>query len=119
MVKKVFLVLILTILLISTTNIVQASGFIEGAQGFIKNGEAKEPIDLGNYKETSDSVYNILLILGTVAAVIVGAILGLQFMVGSVEQKGKIKEALLPYFVGCVVIFGAFGIWKLVITILR
>ena len=40
-------------------------------------------------------------------------------MAGSVEQKAKVKDSLVPYIVGCTVIFGAFGIWKLVVTILR
>ena len=40
-------------------------------------------------------------------------------MAGSVEQKAKVKDALVPYIVGCIVIFGAFGIWKLVLTLLE
>ena len=64
-----------------------------------------------------DTLYNTLLIIGIAVAVIVGIILGIQFITGSVEQKSKIKESLIPYFVGCAVIFGALGIWKLVITI--
>ena len=119
MVKKVYLILILTILLVSTTNMVQASGIFQGANDFISLGQGKEPINLDNLNNASDKIYNILLILGTVIAVIVGSILGIQFITGSVEQKGKVKEALIPFVIGCVVIFGAFGIWKLVITILK
>ncbi len=40
-------------------------------------------------------------------------------MAGSVEQKAKVKDSLVPYIVGCIVIFGAFGIWKLVLTLLE
>ena len=38
-------------------------------------------------------------------------------MCGSVEQQAKVKEMLMPYAIGCIVIFGAFGIWKLAVTI--
>lgn len=121
MVKKVFLILILTILLISTTNIVQASSIFQGADNWIENGAnsagtviKQDKLDLMN-----NTLYNILLIIGTAVAVIVGAVLGIQFITGSVEQKGKIKEALIPFVIGCVVIFGAFGIWRIVITILK
>ncbi len=31
---------------------------------------------------------------------------------GSVEAKAQIKEKLIPYVVGCAIMFGAFGIWK-------
>ncbi len=120
MVKKIFLILVLIILLISTINIVQASSIFQGADNFISTGEGKNPIDnLDNLDNASEKIYNILLILGTVIAVIVGSILGIQFITGSVEQKGKVKESLIPFVIGCVVIFGAFGIWRLVIIMLR
>lgn len=64
----------------------------------------------------SSTIYNILLAIATIAAVIIGAILGIQFMLASAEDKAKVKESLLPFVVGCVVVFGSFGIWKLVVT---
>ena len=47
----------------------------------------------------------------------IGGILGIQIMWGSIEQQVKAKEMIMPYVVGCIVIFGAFGIWKLAVTI--
>ena len=38
-------------------------------------------------------------------------------MLGSVEEKADIKAAMVPFIIGCVVVFGAFGIWKIVVTI--
>ena len=57
--------------------------------------------------------------MGIVLAVLVGGVLGVKFMIASAEDKAKIKEAMIPYVLGCIVIFGAFGIWKLAITILN
>lgn len=65
-----------------------------------------------------NKIYNILFAIGVALSVIVGAILGIKFMVGSVEEQAKIKETLIPYVIGCVIIFGAFGIWKLLVTLL-
>lgn len=48
---------------------------------------------------------------------IVGTILGIQFMVASAEDKAKVKEAIVPYVVGCIVIFGAFTIWGTAVNI--
>lgn len=39
-------------------------------------------------------------------------------MLGGIEEQAKIKETLIPYIVGCIVIFGAFGIWKLAVSIM-
>ena len=120
--RKIFFILIIFILMICSTHIVQAttiSNIIQGADGFITNGSSTDVIATDKLKSASDIIYNILLILGTIIAVIVGVVLGIQFIMGSVEQKAKVKDSLIPFIVGCVVIFGAFEIWKLVITILR
>lgn len=63
-------------------------------------------------------LYNSLLVIATIIAVIVGLVIAIQFMTGSVGERAKIKETLIPYIAGCIVIFGAFGIWKLVVNIL-
>ena len=52
-------------------------------------------------------------------AVVVAAYLGIKFITSSVEEQAKVKESLIPFVVGCVVIFGAFGIWKLVTNLLE
>lgn len=63
-------------------------------------------------------LYNIIFPLGVVITVAVGGILGIKFMLASAEDKAKVKESLLPYGIGCAVIFGAFGIWKICLEIL-
>ena len=62
-------------------------------------------------------IYNILLIIGMAVAVVIGTVLGVKFLIGSMEEKAQIKEALIPFVIGCVVVFGAFGIWKAVISV--
>ena len=89
---------------------------------FISNGETvanadKDTVDETEFKDLIKKLYNILLALGVALSVIIGAILGIKFMMGSVEEQAKIKEMIMPYVMGCVVVFGAFGIWKLVIEL--
>ena len=67
----------------------------------------------------SNTVYNILFILGIVIAVIWGLVIAIKFITGSVEEKAEVKKTLIPYVAGCVVLFGAFTIWKIVVTILQ
>lgn len=124
--KHITIILIITFLLLSfsvcysQTNATSISNIVSGADGFIQSGKQNNnKIDNQQLSSLSDIIYNALLIIGTVIAMIVGVVLGIQFITGSVEAKSKVKEALIPYVVGCVVIFGAFGIWKLAITILQ
>lgn len=87
------------------------------ADSFISQGAIK-------YNETylqnfSKTMYNILLAVGVAIAVIIGGIIGIKLMTASVEEKAQVKELLVPYVVGCIVVFGGFAIWKLVVTILE
>lgn len=102
----------------------QGEGFLEEGE---KNNEYKEDehgnvisspaLDEGRLKESVNQVYNILLTIGIVLSVLLGAILGIKYMVGSIEDQAKIKETLIPYALGCFVVFGAFGIWKIIINL--
>lgn len=102
-------------------NTVQAdsiSDVISGGDSFVQAGKDQSlTIDSNKIKNTSNTIYNILLIVGMCVAIIVSGILGIQFMVGSAEEKAKIKDSLIPFIIGCIVVFGAFGIWKIFIII--
>jgi len=122
--KSIFIIILAFMLLLLSTNytyVYSISGeTIDGAEGFVQKGEqAESPIDEQQTKVMTDLLYNLVLIIGTACAMIVGVYLGIQFVTGSVEQKSKIKETLIPFIAGCVVMFGAFGIWKIVIEVLR
>ena len=126
MIKKIFLLFIIILLLLSSTFLceVQAlsiGNIINSAENFVEGGKenADNAMNMAKLNRTSNIIYNTLLIIGICAAVIIATILGIQFITGSVEQKVKVKESLVPFLVGCIVIFSAFGIWKLVIELLR
>lgn len=91
---------------------------MSGADSFVNEGESNVSIDENLLGETAGFLYNMLLAFGIITAVIVGSILGIKYMIGSVEEKAEYKQTLLAYLISCVVVFGAFGIWKLVINIL-
>ena len=120
----IFFMIIAFIILLSTNVIVQAtslSNIFGGAENFVNSGKAnsENAINTEILSDTSNLIYNTFVIIGVCAAVIVGAILGLKFIMGSVEEKVKVKESLVPFIIGCVVLFGAFGIWRLVIILIR
>lgn len=97
------------------------SSMISGSDKFIQIGEkdADKTISQESMKDLSSTIYNVLLVLGVAIAVILGAILGIKFIIEGAEGKAEVKKALAPYIAGCVVVFGAFTIWKIVVTILQ
>lgn len=92
---------------------------IKGADDFISKAETDKVIDDGKLQTNIKDIYNIVLAIGTVIAVIWGLIIGINFMLGSVEEKAQVKESLISYIIGCVIIFGAFGLWKIVMVVLE
>lgn len=90
------------------------------AEGFVNNGEnGGNVINNDALKEGSNTLYNVLLVIGMAVAFIWGIVLGIQFITGSLGEKADVKKNLIVYLVGCVIIFGAFGIWKLLLQLLE
>lgn len=102
-------------------NKVQADGMsdvIKGGDQFLSAGNTESVgIKQEKIKKTSTSIYNILLIVGVCVAVVYSSILGIKFMVGSVEEKAQVKDSLIPFVIGCIVVFSAFAFWKIFVTI--
>lgn len=88
------------------------------AESFVDQGDTSQ-LPASNLQDFSSVIYNILLTVGIVVAVIVGAIIGVKLMASNIDTKVEAKKLLIPYVVGCVVVFGAFAIWKIVVTMLQ
>lgn len=129
--NRLFLVIlsIALIMIFLISNITYAAGtdedkgahsigeIISEGQDFIKAGDTEKTIDGTVMQNASSTIYNILLAVGIVTAVIISAILGIKFMTGGIEEQAEVKKSIAPFIVGCCIIFGAFTIWKLVLTL--
>lgn len=56
------------------------------------------------------SIMNIVAIVGSGIAVIALIILGIKYMMGSVEEKAEYKKTMMPYVIGALMVFGASAI---------
>lgn len=109
--KVIFVVIILLNLCILKVNAIDS--IIQGADDFL-NTEQSDLLNKESVKKVSDRLFSVFMAVGVALILTVGVILGIQFMMGSIEEKVKVKEALIPYVIGAIVIFGAFGIWSVV-----
>lgn len=119
-VKKISISIIIILLLSNIILIPKTfaiADIIKQGDNFLSaEDDENDVINTDHVKNTSSEIYNILLACGIGVAVIVGAILGIHFILSSAEGKAKILETLVPYIVGCFVVFGAFTIWSIVIN---
>lgn len=83
--------------------------------------------DLSEYAQTqevssrfSDMVGVILGVvqtIGSLLAVICLIVLGVKYMMGSVEEKAEYKKTLMPYLLGAIMVFGISNLLKIVYEI--
>lgn len=119
-VKIIFVLIILLMLFSINTEVHAWSGIVQEGSEFLKAGESSSEAEIGDVsklKDLSGYLYNILLAAGVVIAVVVATILGIQFMIGGAEGQAKVKEMLIPFVVGCIIVFGGFGFWKIAVSI--
>lgn len=117
---KILILMLFIINILNTT--IYASPFgevISGAEDFLNSAESKTSIDQDELKSTSDTIYNILLMLSFGVVAIIGIIIGIKFMMGTAEQKAEQKKALWPFFIGTIVVYGSFAIWKVLVSFLN
>ena len=118
--KKTIIYMLIIFLIVFIPNFSNAKGdisdVINSGKGFIDSAKSDITVSGDTIKEASANIYNILFYIGTILSVLVGAILGIKIMMASVEDKAKVKESLIPYIVGCAVIFGSFSIWKIAVN---
>ncbi len=71
--------------------------------------------DLGNYKDNTKTpgtlservgkVLGIIRTIGTVTSVVMLIVIGIKFMLGSVEEKAEYKQSMKPYLIGALLLF--------------
>lgn len=94
------------------------SEMIDAGKSFLGKGNSVDStIDVAELQNTSSYIYKLLLTIAIVIAVAVGMIIGIKFMLASADEKANLKEVLIPYVVGCFIIFSAFTIWKIVVNL--
>lgn len=85
----------------------------------ISTDSIKADANIGTADTTMASIGSTVLTVVTnvaiILAVVVIAVLGVKYMMGSVEEKAEYKKSMIPYLVGAVLVFGAGIIGKAVV----
>lgn len=70
--------------------------------------DSYKPGDLTGYDTAINkaaTIVEVLRTVGIVVAVVGIMILGVKYMMGTVEQKAEYKKTMIPYIIGCMFIF--------------
>lgn len=120
-ITKIISIFILLNLFISCMpNIVSASfsltDVINNAKDFPGSGNN---IQFSKEKELQATIYNILFTVGVIVAVIGTSILGIQFITSAPEGRAEVKQRMIPFVIGCIIVFAGFTIWKFAVNFVQ
>lgn len=136
-IKMTLLILILTVIIIeSMPAISMARVAIHGGGGggttdvgdtthgeintdVYKGGTTVTTADAGRLASTTANILAIIRNVGIISAVVVLSIIGIKYMLGSLDEKANYKENMLIYVVGCFLLAMATTIPSIVYDIMK
>ena len=74
------------------------------------------PTDTGNILTLAGKILGFLQWIALIGGTIIIAILGIKYMMGSLEEKAQYQKSFIPLIVGIVVVMGAVTIANLIVN---
>ena len=100
-VEKIIFSIIISLILITAFSTIVLAGqpsAIDGEGGGITVTTVTDP---------AKKIVGAIQLVGVVASVIVLILIGIKYMMGSVEERAEYKKSLMPYIIGCALVFAA------------
>lgn len=104
MVRVISLVILVLMLAMVVNPVAAASSTAGGVT--LPTGEGATVNDTG-IQNVANNVIGVLKVVGAAIAVIVLLIMGIKYLMASVEEKADFKKAMIPYVVGALLVFAA------------
>ena len=108
-IKLISTLLMVTMMISTFSTVCFAGGTVGGVT--IPQGTAA---DTGTLAQKAANVVATLRNIAAIAAVVIIAILGIKYMIGSVEERSEYKKSFIPLIVGVVVVVLALQIANII-----
>lgn len=56
-------------------------------------------------KEMTGPIITVLQTIGSITSVVVLIVIGIKYMIGSIEERAEYKKTFMPYIIGCAIVF--------------
>lgn len=107
--------LIIFILLFSNSSM--GSGPIDDPNSFKPGAITNNDINVITSK--SNQIIGAITTIGVIVSAITLGILGIKYMIGSVEEKAEYKKSMIPYIIGSVFLFATSSILSIIAKIMQ
>ncbi len=119
--KKIIVISIICLLFLTNTLVYafDLNSVIGGGNNFANGAIASAGNVDNQFSGLIKGLSQAGLAIGTIIAIVVGIIIAIRFMSQGASGKAELKEALTPYIIACVVLFGAFTLWTITVNIMQ
>ncbi len=110
--KIVIICIIFIICLLTVSQTVQAQNMGEGTEEKTFNPEEYKPASPSSVsgatklREIGNDIIGIVQVIGSISSVVALILIGIKYVMGSVEEKAEYKQTLKPYLIGAIMVFG-------------
>ena len=93
---------------------------INYAQAFTFNVDDYAPFDTTmvtgatRLESLANKIVGVIQVIGTIVSVIALIVIGIKYIMGSVEEKAEYKQTLKPYLIGAIMLFGITNILRII-----
>ena len=115
--KLFILISLLLIIFIAVFNTNVMANPIEDPNSFkpdpIRNEDANIIVGRAN------SIIGIIITIGVIISAVTLAVLGIKYMIGSVEERAEYKKSMIPYLIGAILLFATSTIVGIIANIVE
>ena len=104
--SKIFSVVMVTVMLLTAVSNV--------ALAYDPSQIQPDTDNVSDITKLGGDILGVVQVVGSVVAVVILAVLGVKYMMGSASEKAEYKKTLMPYVIGAVLLFAATNIVGLV-----
>ena len=98
-IKIITFFMILTIIVLAFFQVSKAAFTVRNLTG--------TPISSPETEEFGNKIITVISTIGSILSVIVLVVIGIKYLMGSIEEKAEYKKTLMPYIIGALLIFSA------------
>ena len=106
MVKKAFIIIILIMTIVMCFNYISYASTISEELGDLDEykGQVSAPTN-GKFLSKVGVVLGVIQAVGMIVSVVVASVVGIKYMMGSIEEKAEYKKTAISYVIGEIFLF--------------
>ena len=100
LISKIVILIIVCVIIFSLSTVYAQGGI--NVNDYNPGGTPSIPTEV---TDKINPIVGVISLIGMITSVLVLVILGIKYMIGSVEEKAEYKKSMIPYLIGAVMVF--------------